>query len=277
MGVYPDLLPGYVPVAAGARFHEEWGAPLPTEPGMNLPQMMQAAKDERLKVLYIMGANPVARYNVDPFALSKTFLVVQDMFLTETALLAEVILPVANAYEKSGTFTNTCGDLQLLKKAGDITTVKSDFEMLVRVADRMGFDLHQLVPFRQAERADLGQSRGAQSGEADRHAVWLEAHGLEPKLSPFDPIAMLDEIQRLVPGYDVARLELLAGNDQHTTVEESVAGVIASQPEVIVPADDTLFTSGTLGRYSRALNSVIENPRRARVEKPEKADKEVVV
>ena len=273
MGLYPDLLPGYVPVGSGSRFHEEWGAPLPSEPGMNLLQMMEAAQANRLKALYIVGANPVARYNIDPFALSKTFTVVQDMFLTETALLAEVILPAANAYEKSGTFTNTCGDLQLLKKAGDITTVKSDFEMLLRVADRMGFDLRRLVPFRQAERADLGQSRGVQSGEADRHAVWLEAHGLEPKLSPFDPLAMLDEIQRLVPGYDVSRVELLAGNDQHTTVEEGVAGPIASHPELILPANDTLFTSGTLGRYSRTLNSVIENPRRTPVEK----DKEVAV
>ena len=274
MGLYPDLLPGYVPLGSGTRFHEEWGTPLPTEPGMNLLQMVEAAKAGSLKALYIVGANPVARFNLDPFALSKTFTVVQDMFLTETALLAEVILPAANSYEKSGTFTNTCGDLQLLKKAGDISTVKSDFEMLLRVADRMGFDLRRLVPFRQAERADLGQSRGVQSGEADRHAVWLEAHGLEPKLSPFDPIAMLDEIQRLVPGYDVSRVELLAGNDQHTTLEEGVAGPIASQPELIVPSNDSLFTSGTLGRYSRALNSVIENPRRAPVEK---ADKEVVV
>jgi NADH-quinone oxidoreductase subunit G len=272
MGLYPNLLPGYVPVGSGARFHEEWGAPLPTEPGLDLPRMVEAAKTDRLKALYIVGANPVARFNIDPFALSKAFVVVQDMFLTETALLAEVILPAANAYEKSGTFTNTCGDLQLLKKAGDITTVKSDFEMLLRIADRMGFDLHRLVPFRQPERADLGQSRGVQSGEADRHAVWLEAHGLEPKLSPFDPIAMLDEIQRLVPGYDVSRVELLAGNDQHTALA-AAAGSIASQPELIVPANDTLFTSGTVGRYSRTLNSVIENPRRAPVEK---VDKEVV-
>src|SRR6185437_13211458 len=141
MGLYPDLLPGFVPVGSGARFHEEWGAPLPLEPGMNLLQMAEAAKSSRLKALYIVDANPVARFNIDPFALSKTFTVVQDMFLTETALLAEVILPAANAYEKSATFTNTCGDLQLLKKAGDITTVKSDFEMLLRVAERMGFDL----------------------------------------------------------------------------------------------------------------------------------------
>jgi NADH-quinone oxidoreductase subunit G len=274
MGLYPGLLPGYVPVGSGTRFQEEWGAPLPAEPGMNLLQMAEAARAGSLKALYIVGANPVARYNIDPFALSKTFVVVQDMFLTETALLAEVILPAANAYEKSGTFTNTCGDLQLLKKAGDISTVKSDLEMLLRVAERMGFDLRRLVPFRQAERADLGQSRGVQSGEADRHAVWLEAHGLEPKLSPFDAIAMLDEIQRLVPGYDVSRLELLAGNDQHTTAEGSAAGAGASHPELILPANDTLFTSGTLGRYSQTLNSVMENPRR---EPLEKTDKEVAV
>ena len=72
----------------------------------------------------------------------------------------------------------------------------------------------------------MGQTRGAQSGEADRHAVWLEAHGLELKMSPFDPMAMLDEIQRLVPGYDVSRLNLLAGNDQHTTLADSGPGAV---------------------------------------------------
>jgi NADH-quinone oxidoreductase subunit G len=238
---------------------------------MDLLQMMEAAGQDRLKALYVVGANPVARYNLDPYALSRAFVVVQDMFLTETAQLAEVVLPAANAYEKSGTFTNTCGDLQLLKKAGDLTVAKSDFEMIVRVADRMGFDVRRLVPFRQAERADMGQSRGAQSGEADRHAVWLEAHGLEPKLSPLDPVAMLDEIQRLVPGYDVSRMELLAGNDRHTATETSVSGPLASRAELIAPAGDTLFTSGTLGRYCHTLQAVIESRR------SEPADKEVPV
>ena len=65
----------------------------------------------------------------------------------------------------------------------------------------MDADVKTLVPFgKGGVRADLGQSRGAQSGEADRHAVWLSAHGLELKLSPFDPLAVLDEIERLVPG-----------------------------------------------------------------------------
>src|SRR5207244_3631430 len=126
--------------------------------------------------------------------------VMQDMFLTETALIADVVLPAANAYEKSGTFTNTCGGLQLLRKAGEITGTKPDFEIIVRIADAIGFDVRKLVPFGGGTHADMGQSRGAQSGEADRHSVWLEAHGLETKLSPFDPMAILDEIQRLVPG-----------------------------------------------------------------------------
>jgi NADH-quinone oxidoreductase subunit G len=167
-------------------------------------------------------------------------------------------LPAANAYEKSGTFTNTCGDLQAVKKAGEVTGAKSDFEMIVRVAGAMGFDIRQLVPFGRGEPVDMGQSRGAQSGEADRHAVWLEAHGLEPKLSPFDPMAILDEIQRLVPGYDVSRIELLAGNDQHTSFVRSGPGAL-HKPDLIVPANDNLFSSGALGRYSRTLNSVIEN------------------
>jgi NADH-quinone oxidoreductase subunit G len=77
-------------------------------------------------------------------------------------------------------------------------------------------------------------------------------------MSPFDPTAILDEIQRLVPGYDVSRINLLAGNSQHTSLAKAGAGV-AHRPESIEPANDNLFSSGTLGRYSRALQSVIES------------------
>ncbi|HXY04846.1 MAG TPA: molybdopterin-dependent oxidoreductase, partial [Terriglobales bacterium] len=257
MGLYPDLLPGYHRVTDVGKFHENWGA-VPSQTGLTLPQMIEAAKAGNLKALYVVGANPVEQFAIDPFVFSRTFVVVQDMFLTETAEIAHVVLPAANAYEKSGTFTNTCGDLQLVKKAGEVTGTKSDFEMTVRIADAMGFDVHKLVPFGRGSRADMGQSRGAQSGEADRHAVWLEAHGLEPKMGPFDPMAILDEIQRLVPGYDVSRLNLLAGNDQHTRLSEAGPGAL-QDPGLIVSANDDLFSSGTLGRYSRTLNSVIEN------------------
>jgi NADH-quinone oxidoreductase subunit G len=258
MGLYPDLLPGYQPTTGSSEFHHEWGA-IPSAPGLDLPGMIDAAKAGKLKALYVVGSNPVARLNVDPFAFSKAFVVVQDMFLTETAVMADVVLPAANAYEKSGTVTNTCGDLQLVTKAGEVSGTKPDFEMIVRIADAMGFDVRKLVPFgRGGLEADMGQSRGAQSGEADRHAVWLEAHGLEPKLSPLDPMAILDEIQRLVPGYEVSRLNLLTGNSQHTSLANSGPGA-AHSPDSIAPAHDDLFSSGTLGRYSRALKSVMES------------------
>ena len=142
-----------------------------------------------------------------------------------------------------------------------MTTTKPDFEMIVRIADAMGFDVHKLVPFGHGVRADMGQSRGAQSGEADQHSVWLEAHGLEPKMNPFDPMATLDEIQRLVSGYNVSRIDLVAGNDQHMMAAERSNAGAGNGLVQIVPANDTLFTSGSLGRYSKTLNSVIENKR----------------
>jgi NADH-quinone oxidoreductase subunit G len=257
MGLYPDLLPGYEPVATPGKFAHEWGA-LPAEKGLNLSEMIDAAKAGKLKAFYVVGSNPVGRLAVDPFAFSKSFVVVQDMFLTETANIADVILPAANAYEKTGSCTNTCGDLQLVKKAGEVSGPKSDFEMIVRVADAMGFDVHGLVPFGGGTHSDMGQTRGAQSGEADRHAVWLEAHNLEPKMTPFDPMAILDEIQRVVAGYDVSRVNLLSGNDQHLEIASSGSSV-GHDPKLISPANDDLFSSGTLGRYSKTLNSVMEN------------------
>ncbi|MFP5230151.1 MAG: NADH-quinone oxidoreductase subunit NuoG, partial [Acidobacteriota bacterium] len=187
MGLYPDLLPGYVPVAAAGPFSDEY-AGMPGTPGLDLLQMFDAAEAGRLEALYIVGANPVARFARHSEALHKTFIVVQDMFLTETAQFADVILPAANLYEKTGTATNTFGDLQLVKKAADRAGVRTDFELIVRIAAAMGADVKKLVPFgKGGTRADMGQARGAQSGEADRHGVWLAAHHLEPKLSPFDP------------------------------------------------------------------------------------------
>jgi NADH-quinone oxidoreductase subunit G len=227
-------------------------------------EMFEAAGAGKLSALYVVGANPVLRYSVDPAALADTFVVVQDMFMTETAVLADVVLPAANLYEKAGSVTNHYGDLQQVNKAGDRAGVRSDFEMMVRIADKMGAHIPTLVPFGKGLRADMGQTRGAQSGEADRHAVWLTANNLEPRLSPFDPFAILDEIQRLVPGYDkVLRLQLLSGNDQHL---EPVATLVTidGQPrkDLVLPSGDTLFTSGTLGHYSAMLLDLQANESR---------------
>ncbi len=260
MGLFPNLLPGYVPVSAPAAFSEY--ANLSATPGNSLPEMFNAAAAGDLGALLVVGANPVSRAKLSPATFQNTFLIVQDLFLTETAALADVVFPAASLYEKSGTVTNTFGDIQIVRKAADRAGVKPDFEILVRLAGGMGVDVSTLVPFgKRGITGDLGQSRGAQSGEADRHSVWLEAQGLEPKLSPFDPLAVLDEIERLVPGYKLDRINLFAGNDLHTDLSSPgfVPVSMLASPELIVPAHDTLFTSGTLGRYSSALRQLQEH------------------
>jgi NADH-quinone oxidoreductase subunit G len=263
MGLLPDLLPGYTPVAQPGHFAAEYSG-MPAKSGMSLPVMMSAVAEDTLGALLVVGADPVTRQGLEPTALHNTFTIVQDIFLTPTAAIADVVFPAASLYEKTGTVTNTFGDVQMVRKASDRAGVKSDFEILVRLAGAMGLDVKTLVPFgKNSVTADLGQSRGAQAGEADRHAVWLAANGLEPKLSPFDVLATLDEIERLVPGYRLDRLSLFAGN--HTSVEPgSVSGFVSgfvpvsalSGAELITPAHDGLFTSGALGRYSSSLQDL---------------------
>jgi NADH-quinone oxidoreductase subunit G len=258
MGLFPDLLPGYVPVASPGAFAEYPN--LPSTPGKTMPQLMQAAAAGEVGALLVVAANPVSSLKVDPAALQNTFVIVQDLFPTETAALADVVFPAASLYEKSGTVTNTFGDIQLVRKAADRAGVKPDFEIIVRLAGAMGANIKTLVLLGSGgTTADLGQSRGAQAGEADRHAVWLQANGLEPKLSPFDPLAVLDEIERLVPGYTLDRINLFAGNEVHTepmATPRSAPAEALIAPELIVPAHDTLFTSGTLGRFSPALKQL---------------------
>ncbi len=264
MGLLPDLLPGYTPLSSPA--FAEYKAP--TTPGLNLLEMFDAAAAGQLSALHIVNANPVLRYNIDPATLKNTFVVVQDMFMTETAVLADVVLPAANLYEKSGSVTNHYGDLQQVAKAGDRAGVRSDFEIIVRIADKLGAHIPTLIPFGKGLRADMGQTRGAQSGEADRHAIWLTANNLEPRLSPFDPNALLDEIQRLVPGYhDVLRLQLLSGNDQHLEPSATLIQIeTGPRKDLVLPSGDTLFTSGTLGHYSPMLLDLQQNESRKQTE-----------
>jgi NADH-quinone oxidoreductase subunit G len=254
MGVLPDVLPGYQSLK-GSTLASEYGAA--DTPGLDLLAMFDAATAGNLAALYVVGANPVKRFGIDPAALKNTFVIVQDMFLTETAVLADVVLPATNLYEKSGSVTNSYGDLQLVSKAADKAGTRSDFELIVRLADKFGHPIASLVPFGKGVRADMGQTRGAQSGEADRHSVWLTANNLELKLSPFDPFAILDEIQRVVPGYDkLLRLQLLSGNDQHIAPASTGLVQIESRKDLVLPAGDTLFTSGSLTKFSPMLQDV---------------------
>ncbi|MGH9591380.1 MAG: molybdopterin-dependent oxidoreductase, partial [Terracidiphilus sp.] len=184
MGLLPDRLPGYVPVTAPGVFSEYPN--LPTAHGMDWREMCDAAGRGEMGALLVVGSNPLHGLGIqNPNPFKNTFVIAQDLFLTETAALADVVFPAASLYEKSGTVTSTFGDVQMVRKGADFPGVKPDFEILVRLAAEMGASIQSLVHFgKSAVRGDLGQSRGAQSGEADRQAVWLAANGLEPRLSP---------------------------------------------------------------------------------------------
>ena len=124
MGCLPDVYTGYQKVAseeARAKFQQAWGMALPDEPGLTMPEMIEAAHEGHIEAMYILGENPVlsepdANHVVETLR-SLDFLVVQDIFLTETARLADVVLPGVTFAEKDGTFTNTERRVQLVRKA----------------------------------------------------------------------------------------------------------------------------------------------------------------
>ncbi len=197
MGLLPGLGPGYQPVA---------------EPGLNLDQMLAGAS---LDVLWVVGANPLESASLQS---QNAFVVVQDLFLTETAQRADVVLPAASAYEKSGTVTNTCGEVQRLKAGPKVMGAKSDLEIFGLIARHMGLNLGVSTPDK-----------------------------------------VFEEIRRTVHGYNVA-LPVIATGGAAPTSPVNGGVPVPVDPALIRPSGDTLFTSGTLGRYSRMLNRVMEAP-----------------
>jgi formate dehydrogenase alpha subunit len=149
MGTLPKFLPGYHSVTdAQARhsFERRWGANLPTEAGLTILETMQHVREGSIRGMYIVGENPVfsfpnSRLIAETLA-SLDFLVVQDMFLTETAKLANVVLPAASFAEKEGTFTNFEGRVNGVHKASEpVGESLPDWEIVVRLADKMGHPL----------------------------------------------------------------------------------------------------------------------------------------
>jgi formate dehydrogenase alpha subunit len=146
MGTLPKFLPGYQSVAdaqAKGKFEERWGVSLPAEVGLTALEIMEQAKRGKIRGMYIVGENPVLSFPhsglVTKALASLDFLVVQDMFLTETAKLANVVLPAASFAEKDGTFTNFEGRVQRVQKAiAPLSESLPDWEIIVRLADKMG-------------------------------------------------------------------------------------------------------------------------------------------
>ncbi|MCL6545112.1 MAG: NADH-quinone oxidoreductase subunit NuoG [Bryobacteraceae bacterium] len=180
MGLMPDFLPGYRPV-------QEEGL----EPGLTLPEMLDSPD---LDALWIVGANALRKREL---AAADAFVVVQDLFLTETAQKANVVLPAASTYEKTGTVTNTCGELIGVKRAVSTMGAKTDLDIFRNLAVMLGAEIAPPAP---SEIYAHMSQRGMSAAPGLTHAGLMD------------------------------------------------------------PANDTLFTSGTLGRYSKILNSLKEAP-----------------
>lgn len=149
MGALPDVLPGYQRVdneEKRQRFEKAWGIELPITPGLTIGEIFDAAHAEKLKVIYIIGENPLVSdpdTNHVKEALAKAeFLVVQDLFLSETAKVADVVFPAASFAEKTGTVTNTERRVQMVNKAIEpVGESKTDGEIICALSSKMGYPM----------------------------------------------------------------------------------------------------------------------------------------
>lgn len=146
MGALPNIYPGYQKVVdenIHAKFEELWNTELSDKLGLTIPDMLKNAGSS-LKCLYIMGENPMVSdpdlRHVEHALNTLDFLVVQDIFLTETAQLADVVLPSACWAEKNGTFTNSARTVQLIRKAVDTPgEAMLDWVIIKKLAEKMGY------------------------------------------------------------------------------------------------------------------------------------------
>jgi len=167
MGALPDRLPGFQHIeqdALRARFDEAWGVTVPPKSGWHLSGMFDAMERGDLTALYVIGENPMQseadRHRTERLLRGLEFMVVQDIFLTKTAEVADVVLPAAAAWaESEGTVTNSERRVQRVRKAleppGD---ARDDLWIIFELARRMGHDW----------------------GEPSAEAVWNEVRRLSP-------------------------------------------------------------------------------------------------
>ncbi len=147
MGCLPGDFTGYQKVAnpeAVAKFEKAWGVKLSTEPGHTVTEIIPMAGKGEIKFLYIMGENPMLsdpdQKHVRAGLEALDFLVVQDIFLTETAELADVVLPAASFAEKDGTFTNTERRVQRVRRAIPAPgQAKADWVILQEMMAKLGY------------------------------------------------------------------------------------------------------------------------------------------
>lgn len=146
MGALPDVYPGYQKVHMPEnqqKFEKAWGVSLSSKPGLTHTEIFDDIFDDKIQSLYLIGENPVlseanAKHAIE--AMEKLdFLVVQDIFLTETAELADVVLPASTFAEKEGTFSNTERRVQRVRQAiGPVGESKPDWQIVCEMAKKLG-------------------------------------------------------------------------------------------------------------------------------------------
>jgi formate dehydrogenase alpha subunit len=150
LGGLPDVYTGYQKVidpAARNKMEEAWGVEnLPDQPGLKVTEMLPKAHEGELKALYIVGENPLVSdpdlNHAEASLKNLDLLVVQDIFLTETARIADVVLPSTCFAEKDGTFSNTERRVQRIRKALDPPgEARGDWQIICDLAGRMGYDM----------------------------------------------------------------------------------------------------------------------------------------
>lgn len=154
MGALPSDLPGYQKVfkeEVAEKFEKAWDAKLSRKVGLTVSEMLHGAEDGSIKFMYIMGENPMVSdpdiNHVRKALNSLDFLVVQDIFFTETCELADVILPAASFAEKDGTFSNTERRVQRVRKAiNPIGDSKPDWKILMDIMNLLGYKKKYFEP-----------------------------------------------------------------------------------------------------------------------------------
>lgn len=148
MGALPNVFPGYQAVTNDdfiAKYQKSWGGTLSNKLGLKIPDMFKAAHEGKVKAMYILGENPVL---TDPDANHiksclehLDFLVVQELFLSETAEFADVVLPAASFAECNGTFTNTERRVQRVRQAIEPIPGQANWETICQMSTRVGYPM----------------------------------------------------------------------------------------------------------------------------------------
>ena len=146
MGGLPNVYTGYQSVAdegVAKKFEETWNTRLSRKPGLTMMEIFQAIDEGKVKALYIMGENPLVSdpdlHHAEKILKKLELLVVQDIFLTETAKIGHVVLPGVSFAEKDGTFTSTDRRVQRVRKAIEpLGKAKQDWQIISSIAQKMG-------------------------------------------------------------------------------------------------------------------------------------------